>query len=84
MSTDRYTNFNYDEKNISQLITKLREEKGLSKYELGLRSGLDSSVIRRIETGERKPYVETLLKIIDGFDMTPENFFGLLKDKDFL
>ncbi|MFC1617601.1 helix-turn-helix domain-containing protein [Candidatus Margulisiibacteriota bacterium] len=79
MSTDRYNNFSYDEKNISQLITRLREAKGLSKYQLGLKSGLDSSVIRRIETGERKPYVETLLKIIDGLGMSPDGFFNLLK-----
>lgn len=72
MSTDRY---NYTHKEIGKQIKRLREKKGLSMYALSLNSGVSNSVLMRIEKGEREPRINTLLKIIEGLEMTPKAFF---------
>jgi len=74
MSTDnselRYTNVE-----IGKHIIKLRKAKGLSMYALSLSSGISNSVLMRIEKGEREPKINTLLKIIDGLEISPALFF---------
>ena len=79
MSSNFFLNFNYTYQDIAQLITKIRKEKKLTIYKLALKSCVDKSVIRRIEIGEREAYCSTLLKIIDGLDMTPAQFFARLE-----
>ncbi len=79
MSIDEYNNFNYNSKDIAIHITKLREKKGLSSYQLSLDSGVNHSVVRRIELFEREPRISTLFKIIDGLGMTPVDFFSKLE-----
>lgn len=44
-------------------------------YKLSLNSGISNSVLLRVEKGEREPKVNTLLKIIDGLDISPAEFF---------
>jgi len=74
MSSDnaelKYTNIE-----IGKYITKLRKAQGLSMYKLSLKSGVSNSVLMRVEKGEREPKINTLLKIIDGLDMSPASFF---------
>jgi len=64
---------------IGKRISKLRKAKGLSMYRLSLNSGISNSVLMRIEKGEREPKLNTLLKIIDGLEMSPAEFFKSLK-----
>ncbi len=63
-----------------QLVVKrfqaLMKQNGLTAYELSMRSGVDQSVISRIlKKGRREFTVITLLKLIDGLDITPAAFF---------
>jgi transcriptional regulator with XRE-family HTH domain len=73
MSTDNY--LRYSNIDIGKRVSKLRENKGWSSYKLSLSSGIANSVLTRIEKGEREPKVNTLLKIIEGLEMTPSEFF---------
>ena len=53
---------------IGSLITKLREDRGLSQAELGKKTGTTQSVIARIEKGEQNLSTETLAKISAALD----------------
>jgi transcriptional regulator with XRE-family HTH domain len=70
----KYTNIE-----IGKRITQLRKSKRLSMYKLSLNSGISNSVLMRIEKGEREPKVNTLLKIVNGLEMSPADFFANFK-----
>ena len=44
-------------------------------YKLSLNSGISNSVLMRVEKGEREPKINTLMKIIEGLEMSPSEFF---------
>lgn len=70
MSSLKYTN-----KDVITRIRKLRKSKKMSMYMLALNSGLNNTVIQRMENGEREPKVNTLFKIIDGLEISVADFF---------
>lgn len=74
MSTDNEA-LTYSNVEVGKHITRLRKARGWSMYKLSLNSGISNSVLMRVEKGEREPKVNTLLKIIDGLDMSPAEFF---------
>lgn len=76
MSSD--SEIKYDNSDIGRLITKIRNEKGYSTYRLAIDSGVSSGVIIRVEKGEREPKINTLLRILNGLDITPSDFFSRL------
>lgn len=51
------------QKKIADKIRKIRLEKGLTQEKLALEAGVNRAYIGYIETGKRKPSVETLEKI---------------------
>lgn len=65
----------FTSKDIGKHITKLRKNKSWSMYKLSLNSGISNSVLMRIEKGEREPKINTLLRIIDGLEISPAEFF---------
>ena len=65
----------YDSIAIGKHITALRKAKKLSMYQLALDAGISRTVLMHTEKGEREPRINTLLKIIDGLDMKPAEFF---------
>ncbi|MDR1452938.1 MAG: helix-turn-helix domain-containing protein [Candidatus Margulisbacteria bacterium] len=82
MSSDNVTVKNdfglpYDAKDIGKYIRKLRRERKLSMYQLALNTGVTRTVLMRVEKGEREPRVNTLLKIIDGLELRPAEFFRI-------
>lgn len=64
-----YVNSDTDKKYISigEHIKKMRLQRGISAYELALKSGIYASVVTRLEKGEHDPRWSTLLKIISGY-----------------
>lgn len=72
------TNIDLDDllKLIREKLIFYRNRSGKSVYQLGLDSGVDNSVIFRIEKGERAPHLSTLLKMLSALDVTPNEFFG--------
>ena len=75
MSTDRYDDLEYTPLDIGARITQLRKQKNMSMYALAMSSGLDDTIILRSENGEREPKIGTLLKIIDGLEISVADFF---------
>ncbi len=75
MSTDN-EELKYSNINIGKHISKIRIAKNWSMYRLSLNSGISNSVLMRIEKGEREPKINTLLKIIDGLELSPAKFFA--------
>ncbi|GBR76044.1 putative XRE family transcriptional regulators [Candidatus Termititenax persephonae] len=73
--TARYDDLKYTPLDIGARITQLRKQKNMSMYALALNSGLDDTIILRSENGEREPKIGTLLKIIDGLEISTADFF---------
>ena len=48
---------------IAEIISEARKCKGYSRYELSKRTGIHTSQIMRIESGNNIPNTETLMKI---------------------
>jgi transcriptional regulator with XRE-family HTH domain len=55
---------------LGERIRQLRREAGLSQEELGHSSGMSTSYISRLETGEVNPTVEALSRIVRVFGLT--------------
>ena len=60
---------------IIRRIEKLLTDKNLTAYQLSIRSGVDRAAISRILNGESGLTVSTLLKLIDGLDVSYDEFF---------
>jgi XRE family transcriptional regulator, regulator of sulfur utilization len=58
-------------------LRELREREGLTQDGLAKRSGLQASVIGRLERGEHEPLLSTVLSLMRGLDVSP----GELLDK---
>ena len=76
MSTDN--ELDYDAKYVGRYITKLRQARNMSMYELALNAGISRAVLMRTEKGEREPRLNTVFRIIDGLNMRPAEFFRKL------
>lgn len=61
---------------LARKVAKLREEAGLSLYQLGNMSGINRSKLMRIENGEiRTPTIETLNKIATALGADLEDIY---------
>ena len=56
-------------------LFKLRMAVGETQYEFGKRIGLPPQYISMYETGKSAPRIQTMLKIIDEFDLAVDYFF---------
>jgi transcriptional regulator with XRE-family HTH domain len=56
-------------------IKKIRVQKGISQMELSLRSDLSQSFLANLEKGKKAPSVLSILKIADGLEVNPKEFF---------
>lgn len=61
--------------NIGQRVIELRDKKGLSQRELAKLSGINYSVLNRIENNTRDLRVEELISIMEALDEHVCNFF---------
>jgi transcriptional regulator with XRE-family HTH domain len=67
-------------KDIGNNLLKRRKEKNISAYRLSINSGIHSSLISKIEKGERDLQISTILKYLKGLDISASDFF---KDFDY-
>ena len=70
----------YDAKDIGAHIKKLRLQKKWSLHKLSYRACVDTTVLMRIEKGEREPMLNTILKVVDGLGLSLADFFRNFKD----
>lgn len=66
---------------ISNVITKLRENAGLSKRKLSQISGIDRVYILQVEQGKYRPTVNFMFLLARGLDMPPQELFALISDE---
>ena len=60
---------------IGLQIRALREERDISLRRFALMTGLNKSHLSAIERGQLDLHMSSLSKILDGLDVTPEDFF---------
>jgi transcriptional regulator with XRE-family HTH domain len=65
----------YDSADIGKHINKLRLQRNLTMHKLSYKTCVGVAVLTRIEKGENSPVLDTLLKIIDGLDLSIAEFF---------
>ena len=63
-------------KDILNEITRLRQKRGWSEYELAKHSGLEQSTISTWYRKNQIPRLQTLEKVCHGFGMTLSQFFA--------
>lgn len=57
-------------------VERLREARGMTQEQLGWAAGLHQTAIARIESGERKPTLNTILKLASGLEAPPAELFA--------
>ena len=62
--------------NLGRNIKKLREERGLTQFQLGEKIGLAESTISLYESGKREPNLETLQLFADFFGKSVDQLLG--------
>ncbi|WP_308994015.1 helix-turn-helix domain-containing protein [Mariniflexile litorale] len=73
-------------KNLAKKVKELRRRKGFSQEELTENSGLSLRTIQRIENGETEPTGETLKRISNALNVSPEELIDwtIVEDNGFL
>lgn len=56
-------------------VGRLRRRRGLTQEQLGWAAGLHQTAVTRIESGERKPNLETVFKLAAGLEVPPGELF---------
>lgn len=60
---------------IRERITSLRQEKGVSEYQMSYGLGHSRGYLNNISSGKSLPSMKEFLAICDYFDITPVEFF---------
>lgn len=66
---------------ISNVITRLREDAGLSKRKLSMISGIDRVYILQVEQGKYRPTVNFMFLLARGLAVAPEALFALVAEE---
>jgi transcriptional regulator with XRE-family HTH domain len=61
---------------IGDLVRRLREQRNWTSYELAERSGLNRSIVSKLERGLRTATPETLAKLADALDVGVEDLYA--------
>lgn len=69
---------------VSERITMLRENVGISKTELAKKSGLSQAYISDLEHGKKNPTINSLSKICDILGVSLVEFFSMKQEIDSL
>lgn len=57
-------------------VERIREQRGLTQEQLGWAAGLHQTAIARIESGERRPNLDTVFKLAHGLEVPPADLFA--------
>ena len=63
-------------KDFALNLSKIRERKGITAYELSLRIGKDTSYIYKVETGKVNISMKTMLEICNALEIKPGELFA--------
>jgi transcriptional regulator with XRE-family HTH domain len=56
-------------------VRRIRERRELTQEQLGWAAGIHQTAIARIENGERKPTLDTIIKLARGLEVPPAELF---------
>jgi transcriptional regulator with XRE-family HTH domain len=56
-------------------VGRIRKRRGLTQEQLGWAAGLHQTAVARIESGERRPNLETVFKLAAGLEVPPAELF---------
>ena len=73
-----FKDYDQDIRDFGSKMRKFREESGMSLDAFSAISGVDKSALSKIENGTRVPRYDTFLRILDAFELPPED---LLPDR---
>jgi transcriptional regulator with XRE-family HTH domain len=57
-------------------VERIRERRGLTQEQLGWAAGLHQTAVARIESGERRPTLDTIFKLAQGLEVPPADLFA--------
>jgi transcriptional regulator with XRE-family HTH domain len=57
-------------------VARIRDRRGLTQEQLGWAAGIHQTAVARIESGERKPTLETIFKLAAGLEVPPADLFA--------
>ena len=57
-------------------VARIRERRELTQEQLGWAAGIHQTAIARIEKGERKPTLDTIVKLAAGLEVPPAELFS--------
>ena len=57
-------------------VERIREDRGLTQEQLGWAAGLHQTAVARIESGERRPTLDTIFKLAQGLEVPPADLFA--------
>ncbi len=57
-------------------VERLREDRGLTQEQLGWAAGIHQTAVARIESGERRPTLNTIFKLAAGLEVPPAELFA--------
>lgn len=66
---------------IGHNIKRLREAKGFNQRELGEIMKVNPTYISALESGRMNPGLQTLQNLFDALDCTPNDLFGITREK---
>ncbi len=69
------------ELNTGSIIQKLRKERGVSQLHLALAIGSSAAHMSKLETNQKIPSLQTIVKIAHALDIEPIEFFNELFKK---
>lgn len=79
---ERMISMNERMKNIGDVISALRKEGGLTQEELGKRTGLNRTIIVKIENSQRAISLEEAVKIARVFSLDVDTMYSYIQDKE--
>jgi transcriptional regulator with XRE-family HTH domain len=57
-------------------VRHIRERRELTQEQLGWAAGIHQTAVARIESGERRPTLETIFKLAQGLEVPPADLFA--------
>jgi len=57
-------------------VARIREDRGLTQEQLGWAAGIHQTAVARIESGERRPNLDTVFKLARGLEVPAADLFA--------
>ena len=66
---------------LAGILTRLREQRGLSKKKLAELSGMERVYLIQLEKGEKRPTVNALFLLAEAFEIKASDFIKMVEDE---